>query len=85
MNVKVVTIEIKYYQLKNIFNENRTNLQDIINDLKRSDVWQIQLTISVNCICSKDNKKEHMMHSKNDKKEIVINDKADEVIEELFQ
>ena len=33
----------------------------------------------------KDNHEEHVMHSKSDKIEIMINDKADEVIEELFQ
>ena len=33
---------------------------------------------------SKDNAKEHVMHSKINNREIIINDKADEVIEEHF-
>ena len=36
----------------------------------------------INCMSSKDT---DVMHSKSDDKEIMINDKADEVIEELFQ
>ena len=32
----------------------------------------------------KDNDKEHLMHSKSDNIEIMINDKAEEVIGELF-
>ena len=34
---------------------------------------------------SKDKNKERVMHSKSDIREIMINDKADCVIEELFQ
>ena len=46
-----------------------------------SDDWTIQLTIVINFICSKDTDEEH----KSDNIEIMINDKTDEVIEELFQ
>ena len=38
-----------------------------------------------NFISFKDNKKEHVMHSKSYRKEIMIKDKADEVAEELFE
>ena len=34
---------------------------------------------------SKDNDEECVMHSKNDKIEIMVNDKTDEVIEKLFK
>ena len=34
---------------------------------------------------SKDNNEERVMHSNSDNIEIMINDKADEVTEELFQ
>ena len=33
---------------------------------------------------SSDNDEEHVMHSKSDNKEIMINDEADEIIEGLF-
>ena len=45
-------------------------------------MWRIQLIITINFISSKDNNdEEHMMHSKGDNKEIIINDKAHEVVE----
>ena len=48
-------------------------------------MWKIQLTIAINFISSKDNDEEHVMYLKNDNKKIKINDKADEVIEKLFE
>ena len=41
---------------------------------------------SVNFVSSKgDNDEECIMHSKNDNIEIMINDEADDIIEELFK
>ena len=48
-------------------------------------MWNIQLTMKNNFISFKDNKKEHVMHSKSYRKEIMIKNKADEVAEELFE
>ena len=42
--------------------------------------WKIQLTIANNFISSIDNYEENVMHSKSDNMEIMIKDKADEVI-----
>ena len=61
-----------------------TYLKDIINDLRKSDTRKIQLTIAINSISSKYNDEAHVMDSKGDNIEIMANDKADEVIEELF-
>ena len=47
-------------------------------------MWKIQLR-TICYISSKDNDEEHVMHSKSDNIEIMINDKADEVIGELFK
>ena len=55
-------------------------LKDIINNLKKSDTWKIQLTIANNFISSIDNDEEHIMHSRSDDIEIIINDEADKVI-----
>ena len=55
----------------------------IINNLKKSDTWKIQLKIANNFISSIDNYKERVMHSKSDSKEIMINDETDEA-EEIF-
>ena len=51
-----------------------------INNLKKSDTWKIQLTLANNFISSIDNDEGHVMHSKSDNIEIMINEEADEVI-----
>ena len=56
-----------------------------MNNLKKSDTRKIQLTVAINFIPSKDNDEEHVIHSKRDNIEILINDKSDEVIEKLFE
>ena len=73
-------IEIKYYQLKNILKKLEKNLKDIINNLKKYVQCKIQLTISNNFISSIDNDEEHVIHSKSDNIEIMIDDKAYKVI-----
>ena len=45
---------------------------------------EIQLTIVINFILSKNNNEERLIYSKRDNIKIMINDKADEVIGELF-
>ena len=56
-------------------------LKDIIDNIKQSDTWKIQLTIAINFISSKnDTDEEQVMHSKSDNIEIMINDEADDVI-----
>ena len=64
-------------------NKIRPYLKDIINNV--TDAWKIQIAIEINFISSKDNDEEHVIHSKNDNIEIIINDKADEVREETSQ
>ena len=44
---------------------------------------EIQLTIANNFISSLDNNEEHVMHSKSDNIEIMINDEANKVIDSL--
>ena len=62
----------------------KEHLKDIINDFKKSYAWKIQLTIAVNFMSSKDNDEKCIMSWKSDNIEIMINDDAVEVIEELF-
>ena len=78
-------IEVKHYQLKNILFKIRSYLKDIINDLNKSDIWKIQLTITINFLSSKDDDKEHVMHSKGDNIEFMIYDNAGEVLKEHFE
>ena len=59
-----------------------------MNDLKQSDTWKIQLTITINFISFKDDDDDdddddnegHVMRSKSDDMEIKISDEADGVI-----
>ena len=64
----------------------RPYLKDIINNLKKSGTWNIQLAIAINFTSSKENDEDRVIHSKSDNKEIMINDKADDkVTENLFK
>ena len=61
-------------------------LKVIINDIKISDRWKIQLTTTINLVSSKDDNNEiREMHEKHDNIKIMMNYETDEVIEELFQ
>ena len=73
------TLSIEY------LNKMRSYLKDIINYLNKSDTRKIQLTIMITFMSSKDNDEECVMHSKIDFKEMMINDKAEEVMEKRFQ
>ena len=75
----------KILSAEEYLNKIKPYLKDIINDLKKFDMWKIQLTIAAKFISSKDNDEEYAMHSKNNNIEIMINDKPEKVIEELFQ
>ena len=69
--------------VKEHLNKIKLYLKDTSN-LKKSDTWKIQFTISDDFISSIGNDEKHVMHSKSDNIEIMINDEADEVIKELF-
>ena len=69
----------KTLSVEECFNKIRPSVKDIINNLKESDTWKIQFTIGINFISSIDKDEEHIMHSKSDNIEIMINGEADEV------
>ena len=58
-------------------------MKDIINNVKKSDTWKIQLAMANYFTSSIDNDEERVMHSKSDKTEIMVNDKADEFIRQV--
>ena len=70
----------KILSLEEYLNKFGPYLKDNINNLKKSDTWKTQLTIAIHFISPKGNDEECVMHSKSDNIEIMINDKADEVI-----
>ena len=55
-----------------------------INNLEESETLKIQPTIAINFVSCIDNDEEHVMNSKTDNIEILIYDKANEVIKKLF-
>ena len=65
-------------------NKTRPYLKDIINNLKKSDTWKIQLAKANIFTSSIDNDEEWVMYSKSDDIEIMINDEAVEVIKRTF-
>ena len=65
-------------------NRFRPYLKDIINNLKKSETWKIQLIIANNFVFSIDNDEEHVMHSNTDNIGIMIIDEADKFIKEPF-
>ena len=65
-------------------NKIRPYLKGIINNIEKTNMGKIQLTVVFYFISFKDNDEECVMHSKSEDLEIKINDKAVEVIEKLF-
>ena len=61
LNIKVMMIEKKHYQLINIVID-QTIFKRYQNNLKISDTWKIQLTIANKFIPSTDNEEEPVMH-----------------------
>ena len=57
------------------------NYKDTGKDLKKSYTWKIQLTIVINFISSNDNDEKRKIHLKKDNIQIMINDKADEILD----
>ena len=70
--------------IEEYLNRIRPYLKDIINNLRKSDAWKIQLTIAIYFMSSKDNDEKRVMHSKRDNIEFMIFDNVDEVAEEVF-
>ena len=56
-----------------------TYLNYIINSLKKSNKWEIQLTIANNFISSIDTDEERVVHSESDNIEIIMNDESDKL------
>ena len=63
----------------------RPYLSDVINDHKTQGEWEIQLTIAINFISSKDSYETHIMCSKSNKIKIMMGSETDEIIKELFE
>ena len=74
----------KTLSVEECLNEIIPYLKDIINNLKKSDTWEIQQKVANNFISYKVNDEERVMHLKTDNIKIMISDEANEVIKEIF-
>ena len=62
----------------------RQYLTDIINDRKSQGEWNIQLTMEINFISSKDSNETRTMHTKSDNIEIMIRNETDKIIDSVI-
>ena len=60
-------------------------MRNIINDIQNSDAWEIQLTIAINFILSKDGVEERVMHSSSGNIKFTPYSDANEVTGEPFE
>ena len=74
----------KILSIKAYLEEIKRHWKQIINNLKKSDTWKIELTIAIDFIFSKDTDEECVMHSNSDNI-LVIYDKTDDLIKEIFE
>ena len=75
---------MEYSSIEEYLNKIRPHLKDIINNVKKSDTWKIQLTISINVMSFKENNEERVMHSKSNNIEFIIYDNTDEVFKNIL-
>ena len=75
----------KTLSIEKYLNEIKPYLSDIINDLKNQSEWKIQLTIAISFFCSNDSKEISTIRTKSDNTEIMIGNKTNEIIGELFE
>ena len=54
-------------------------------DYETQGEWKIQLSMTINFVSSKDSDEIRTMHTKSDNIYIMMGDKTDEVIKELFE
>ena len=62
----------------------RPYLSDMINDHKTRRECEIQLTIQINFISSKDSEETHTMHTKSHNIEIMMGNETDEITEKFL-
>ena len=83
--MKVMMTEIEIYQSRNTSIKLSHTYKDTINDFKKPDTWNIQLKKAISFVSSNNFDEERVMHSKSDNTEVMVYDKADEVIDECFE
>ena len=71
--------------VKEYLNKIKPYLRNIIIDLQKYRVWNIQLTMVINLIPTKDVDEDRVMHSKSGNTKFLIYDNANDVVDEVFE
>ena len=71
--------------IEQYFEKIKPYLGVMIDELKKSGEWKIHLTMKVNFMPSKDNEDKQLVHSKSNNIVIMVGNKIDEIINELFR
>ena len=75
----------KNLSVKECLGKIKPYLRDIIINLQKSDTWKFQLTIAIYFISSNGVDEEHVMYSKSNNIEFMSYDKANEVVNKIFE
>ena len=96
-NKEIITLLIKEYlniitpDLRDIINDHKTRGEQKVNssneeiDYKTQGEWKIKLTMIINLISSTDSDERRTLHTKSNNIEIMMGNKADEIIDNLFE
>ena len=75
----------KNQSVKEYLDKLKPYLRDIIINLQKSDTWKFQLAIAIYFISSNRVDEEHVMYSKSNNIEFMSYDKANEVVNKIFE
>ena len=75
----------KNLSVKECLGKIKPYLRDIIINLQTSDTWKFQLAIAIYFISSNRVDEEHVMYSKSNNIEFMSYDKANEVVNKIFE
>ena len=71
LTTKLMLIKIRHYQSKNTVKKLRNKKKNIVNNVKNSNTWKTQLTISTNFMFFKGTDRKCVIHSKSDNMEVM--------------
>ena len=71
LTTKLMLIKIRHYQSKNTVKKLSHTSKNIGNNVKNSNTWKTQLTISTNFMFFKDTDRKCVIHSKSDNMEVM--------------
>lgn len=70
--------------MKEYIEKIRLHLRDMIDDLKKSSEWKVNLTMKLNFISSTDSNENRRVYSKSDGSIVTVGNDTDKIIQERF-